>query len=82
MISLAALVVPLAVNGAHAAQDGSGERKALTRSWADTCKRFDSQTQAAALESCNLQWFRDHEKAVWRLNLNPHNSVTPIPPPS
>ena len=82
--AIVGVVSSSALSRLEAAPDGRGgaEREALQKSWADTCEHYDSQTQGSALEACNLQWFRDHEKDVWRLDLNPHGAVVPIPPPS
>ncbi len=77
--SSAAMAASL-LSTAPAFSSDDAERAQLEKSWAEACERFDDQTEWSARRDCNAAWFREHEKAVWQLNLNPHGRAAVAPP--
>ena len=80
-IAVVLIAVSILVAGASARtrpQPGD-ERQRLMRSLATACTGFSDESQWAEADACRRTWFKVHEEAVWRLNLNPHASRSQPP---
>ena len=78
LIAPSAMIAASLLNILPARSSDETERVQLEKSWVEACERFDDQTDAR--RDCNSVWFREHEKAVWQLNLNPHGRAAVAPP--
>ena len=77
-ILLVMIAVPASARGQTPPAPEMSERQRIIQSLATACRNFPDARWDEA-DACRRAWFAAHEEAIWRLDLNPHRSLSSPP---